>query len=176
MTKDARDHLSARGFWSCARRASGRSRGGRPPFCASGGAMDFDVRAVDRHGPNHAGRAGQRVKDGSPDALAAPSIEAVVDRRVRSIVGRAIAPARARTQHVHDPADDSSIVDTVRAAPATWHQRFNPLPFRITQPIKLLPHQGLPESEALNHNSSRVGILIEYRPFCNGPDDVKPPE
>src|SRR5579863_1342257 len=164
MTKDAPDHLSARGFWSCVRRASGRSRGGRPPFCASGGAMDFDVRAVDRHGPNHAGRAGQRVKDGSPDALAAPPIEAVVDRRVRSIVGRAIAPARTRTQHVHDPADDSSIVDTARATPATGHQRLNPLPFRIAQPIELLPHQGLPESEALNHNSSRVGILIEYKP------------
>jgi hypothetical protein len=28
----------------------------------------------------------------------------------------------------------------------------------------LLPHQGLLDSEALNHNSSRAGILIEYRP------------
>jgi hypothetical protein len=28
----------------------------------------------------------------------------------------------------------------------------------------LLSHHGLLESEALNHNSSRVGILIEYRP------------
>lgn len=126
--------------------------------------MDFDVRAVDRHGPDHAGRAGQRVKDGGPDALAAPPIEAVVDRRVGTVVGRAIAPAGARTQHMHDPADDSAIVDTVRTTPATRHQRLNPLPFRIAKPIELLPHQGLPESEALNHNSSRVGILIEYRP------------
>jgi hypothetical protein len=164
MTKDARDHLSARGFWSCARRASGRSRGGRPPFCASGGAMDFDVRAIDRHGPDHSGRAGQRVKDASPDALAAPAIEAVVNRRVGSIVGRTIAPACARPQHVHDPADDPAIVNPVRASPATWHQGLNPLPFRIAQPIELLSHHGLLESEALNHNSSRVGILIEYRP------------
>jgi len=164
MTKDARDRLLARGFWSYARRASDRSRGGRPPFCASGGAMDFDVRAVDRHGPHHAGRAGQRVKDSGPDALAAPPIEAVVDRRVGSIVGRTIAPARARAQHMHNSTDDSAIVDTVCAAPSTWHQRFNPLPFRIAQPIELLPHQGLLVSEALNHNSSRGGILIEYRP------------
>ena len=56
-----------------------QSRGGRPPFCASGGAMDFDVCAVDRRGPDHAGRARQRVKDISPDALSAPPIEAVVD-------------------------------------------------------------------------------------------------
>jgi len=126
--------------------------------------MDLDVRAVDRHGPDHAGRAGQRVKDGGPDTLAAPTIEAVVNRRVGTVLGRAIAPARPRPQHVHDPADDPTIVDTVRAASATRHQRFNPLPLRIAQPIKLPSHQGLLESEALNHNSSHVGILIEYRP------------
>src|SRR5271154_1318897 len=162
MTEDAPDRLSARGFWSCARRANGRSRGGRPPFCASGGAMDLDVRAVDRHGPDHAGRARQRIKDIGPDALSAPTIEAVVDRRVGAISQRAIPPAPARTQHVHDPADDPAIIDPMRAAPATRHQRFNPLPLRIAQPIELLPHEGLLDSEALNHNSSRAGILIEY--------------
>ena len=58
--------------------------------------MDLDVGAVDRHGPDHAGRAGQRVKDVGPDALAAPAIEAVVDRRIGAIVGRAIPPTCAR--------------------------------------------------------------------------------
>ena len=128
--------------------------------------MDLDVGAVDRHGPDHAGRTSQRVKvkDVGPDALAAPTIEAVVNRRVGAIVGRAIPPTCARAQHMHDPADDPAIIDPMRAAPAPRHQAFNPLPLRIAQPIELLPHQGLLDSEALNHNPSRAGILIEYKP------------
>jgi len=161
---DAPDHLSARGFWSYARRASGRSRGGRPPFCASGGAVDLDVRTVDRHRPNHAGRTRQCIENIGPDALSAPTIEPVVDRRVGIIVRRTIAPPRARAQHMHDPADDPAVIDTMRAAPPSRHQWLNPFPIRIAQPIQLLPHQGLLDSEALNHNSSRAGILIEYRP------------
>src|SRR5579872_4440035 len=164
MPADAPDRPSARGFWSCARRASGRSRGGKPPFCAGGGAMDLNVRTIDRHRSDRAGRAGQRVKDGGPNALPAPTIEAVVDRRVGAVVGWAIPPTRARAQHVHDPADDPAIVDTMRTATTARHQRFNPPPLCIAQPIELLPHQRLLDSEALNHNSSRVGILIEYRP------------
>src|ERR1700691_2095822 len=126
-----------------------------PPFAP---ALSIDM------GSDHAGRAGQRVKDVGPNALAAPTIEAVVNRRVGAVVGRAIPPPRTRTQHVHDPTDDPAIIDAMRAAPAAWHQRLNPRPLRVTQPIELLPHQGLLDSEALNHNSSRVGILIEYRP------------
>ena len=56
------------------------------------------------------------------------------------------------------------LVAAMRAAPAPRHQAFNPLPLRIAQPIELLPHQGLLDSETLNHNSSRAEILIEYRP------------
>jgi len=126
--------------------------------------MDFDVRAVDRHRPDHAGRACQRVKDIGPDALPAPAIEAVIDRGVGAVVRRAIPPPRAGAQHVHDPADDPAIIDAMRATPATRHQPFNSLPFRVAQPIELLPHQDLLDSEALNHNSSRAGILIEYGP------------
>jgi len=126
--------------------------------------MGLDVRAVDRHGPDHAGRAGQGVKNVGPDALAAPTIEAVVDRRVGAIVGRAISPPGTRAQHVQDPADDLTIINAMSAPPAARHQRLNPLPLGIAQPIELLPHQGLLDSEALNHNSGRAGIFIEYRP------------
>jgi hypothetical protein len=38
------------------------------------------------------------------------------------------------------------------------------IPFAVAQPIKLLPHQGLLDLEALNHNSGRAGIFIEYGP------------
>src|SRR3984893_17330965 len=65
---------------------------------------------------------------------------------------------------MHDPADDPAIIDAMRTTPAARHQGFNPLPLRIAQPIELLPHQGLLDSEVLNHNSSGAGTLIEYRP------------
>src|SRR5580692_6453387 len=149
MTAASPDRPSVRGFWSCARRASGRSHGGRPPFSASGGAMDLDMRGVDRHGSDHAGRPGQCVKNIGPDALAAPTIEAVVDRRVGTIIGRTIPPTRTRAQHVHDTTDDPAVVDAMRPAPAARHQRLNPSPLRIAQPIELLPHQGPPRFGSL---------------------------
>jgi hypothetical protein len=62
---------------------------------------------------------------------------------------------------VHDPADHTTIVHPMGTTPPVRQQRFKPLPFRLAQPIKLLPHQGLLDSEALNHNSGRAGILIE---------------
>ena len=149
MRAGAPDHLSARGFWSCARRASGRSRGGRPPFCAGSRAVRLDVCGIDRHCPDHAGRAGQRVENASPHTLPAPTVEAVVNRRIRAVIGRAIAPTRARAQHVHDPADHTPIIDTVRPTSTPWQQWPNPPPLCIVQPIELLPHQGLPRFGSL---------------------------
>jgi hypothetical protein len=60
---------------------------------------------------------------------------------------------------VDDPADHAPVINPVRPTPAARQQRLDPLPFLIAQPIELLSHQGLPESEALNHNSLRAGIL-----------------
>jgi hypothetical protein len=74
---------------------------------------------------------------------------------------------------VHDPADHTPVINAMSPAPvinamspapATRHQRLDPLPIRIGKPIELLLHQGFLDSEALNHNSARVGILIEYGP------------
>jgi hypothetical protein len=158
------DRQSTHGFWSCGRRASDRSRAGRPPFCARSRAMRLDVCAVDRHCPHHAGRPRQRVENIAPDALSAPTVEAIVDRRVGAVVRWTIPPTRARAQHVHDPADNAPIIDTVGSTPTLRQQGFKPLPLRIVKPIELLPHQGLLDSEALNHNLRRAGILIEYRP------------
>src|SRR5678815_2839642 len=44
------------------------------------------------------------------------------------------------------------------SASATRHQRLDPLPFRIAQPVKLFPHHGLLDSEALNHTLALAGI------------------
>jgi hypothetical protein len=51
--------------------------------------------------------------------------------------------SRHRAQHVHDPADYPPVIDPVRAALPARQQWLKPLPFRLAQPIKLLPHQSL---------------------------------
>jgi hypothetical protein len=52
------------------------------------------------------------VKDAAPELPAGP---AVVDRRRRSVFGRAVLPAAACLQYVKDAADDAAIVDPARA-------------------------------------------------------------
>jgi hypothetical protein len=59
---------------------------------------------------------------------------------------------------VHDPTDHTPVIDAMSSASATRHQRLDPLPFRIAQPVKLFPHHGLLDSEALNHTLALAGI------------------
>ena len=60
-----------------------------------------DVRSVDR--------------DCAPDTLPAPSIGAVVDRRVRPILRWAVPPTRADPQHVDYPRDHTPVAHPIRA-------------------------------------------------------------
>src|ERR1700730_1297888 len=136
-------HRSARGAGTSARRASGRSPGGRPPFSAGGRAVRLDVRAVDCCRAVDAAVTGQRLENLKPQPLPAPAIEAVVDRRVRAIGSRTIAPPRARAQHVHDPADNAPIINPMRTASTARQQRLDPSPLRIAQPRNPL-HRKLP--------------------------------
>lgn len=88
--------------------------------------MGFDVGGVDGHGSDLASRTGQGVED----ILSTPAIKAVVDRRIRAELRRAVAPARTRAQHVHGPADDPPVIDAMGAASASRQERLNPFPFR----------------------------------------------
>src|SRR5690349_13137680 len=110
MRKVCNQGRSARGFSWSAHRASGRSPVHAPPFSAARRAMRFDRGGVD--GQTHAvlAAAGESFKDRLPMSALGPAIETIVDRRVRTIVGRAIAPACATLKHVNDTADDASIV------------------------------------------------------------------
>jgi hypothetical protein len=79
--------------------------------------VSLDVGAVDGDRADDAGRAGQSLEHLKPDTLPAPTVEAVVDRRVRPVFRRAVSPAGATSQHVHDAADNAAIIHTVRTAP-----------------------------------------------------------
>lgn len=92
-------------------------------------------------------------------------MEAVVDRRVRSILGWAVAPARADPQHVHDARDHSSIIDPPRALAPLGQQRLDLRPLRITQPRQLSRHQSLLLShKALNQRRRSRATLLSTEP------------
>src|ERR1700724_2732028 len=62
----------------------------------------------------------------------------------------------------------------MRAAPAPRHQTFNPLPLRIAQPIKLLPHQGLLDSEALITTQAALESLLSTDPSADSEKKHEP--
>ena len=125
---------SARGFSWFAHRVSGRSLVHAPPFSATRRAMRFDRGRVD--GQSHAvlAAAGERLKDRLPMSALGPAIKAIVDRRVRTIVGRTIAPACAALEHMNDTADNASIVIARWASLVRWQMRLNLSPLLVVQP------------------------------------------
>src|SRR6185437_16563761 len=122
--------------------------------------MDFDVSRIDGGRSVHPGGSRQRIKDIGPDPLTAPAIEAIIDRRVRSVDFRAITPARPTSEHIDDPADHTAIVDAMSPFPPPWQQRFYPPPFRIAEPVDLLCHSSLPSAEKLESQS-----LFRWNPY-----------
>ena len=98
------------GTWSkIYRQAGSQQRNGSAG--AGSRAMGLYIGAVDGDGPAKAAVCDQGVVDALPDLAPRPAIEAVVDRGVGAVFGRAIAPAAPGLQDVDDPADDATVVD-----------------------------------------------------------------
>ena len=96
--------------------------------------MRFDVRGVDHlriYGATPAGKLSEQV---FPDPTSCPAHKAIVDRRRRTIFGRAIAPTAASLQHMNDAADDAAIICTLNAANIRRQMGLDPLPLFIVQP------------------------------------------
>ena len=66
-----------------------------------------------------------------PDPSPGPTREAVVNRRVRTVLRRAILPTAAALEHVHDLADHAAIVFPLDAAHIRGQVRLNPIPVLI---------------------------------------------
>lgn len=92
----------AHGPWSSIRRVTGRAPAPSAPFCAEGGTLGLDVSAVDRRALRHRASRHQRLQQLQPKTPARRTVEPIVDRRRRPILGQAIAPAAAHLQHVQD--------------------------------------------------------------------------
>jgi hypothetical protein len=135
---------SARGFSWCVRHASGRSPVRAPPFSAAGGAMRLDRGGVDRQRYAVLAAIGQGFEDLRPTSAFGPAIEAIVDGRVGTILGWAIAPAGAALEHVDDAANDPPIVISFGSGQVRWKMRCNARPLPVIQPEQPCAHHSLP--------------------------------
>jgi hypothetical protein len=70
--------------------------------------VSFDRCRVEREHHGILARFSQGFKDCAPSAALGPAIEAIVDRGVRAVFARTIAPSGAGLQHVNDAAEDAA--------------------------------------------------------------------
>jgi len=141
---------SARGSWSCARRASGRWPGCAPPFSARGRAVRLHGRGVDKHLGRGTAGAGQSMEEIDPDSLGGPADIAVIKRLAWPIVRRRIDPAPAGLQDMDDAADHAAVVNSRLASRIRRQIRLDPRELRLREPETIPIHpRFLPE--AVNH-------------------------
>ena len=93
--------------------------------------MSFNRGRVERKRDGIFAGLGQRFKDRAPSSALCPTVEAIVDRRVRPVLRWTIAPPRTRLQHVNDAADDAPIVVPIRSRQSRRQVRFYPRPLLI---------------------------------------------
>lgn len=162
MRKVYNQGRSARGFSWSARRASGRSPVHAPPFSAARRAMRLNRGGVDRQSQAVPAAAGERFKDCLPMSALGPAIETIIDRRVRTIVGRTIAPACTALKHMNDTADNASIVIARRAGLVRWQMRLYLSPLLVVEPEQSFTHRSRPRR--INSAQGNQSSLIRYRP------------
>ena len=123
--------------------------------------MSLDRGGVERQGDGFLAQFRQGLEDRTPSSPLGPAIEAIVDRGVRAVFIRAIAPTRPRLQHMNDAADDAPIVLALRPRQSCRQVRLDARPLPSVQPKQTLTHSLAPKplTGASNHM-----FLIRYRP------------
>src|SRR5262249_27884211 len=114
------------------------------PFSTRCRTMRFHVRGIDHLrvcGPSVPGELPEQV---FPDAAPRPAHKPIIDLCRRTILGRAIAPATAALQHVHNAADDAAIVHPLDAPDIRRQMRLDPFPLLIAQPKQVAAHDPNP--------------------------------
>jgi hypothetical protein len=162
MRKVCNQDHSVRGFSWSAHRASGRLPVHAPPFppLAERCAL-IEVESMDKVTPSFPQRA-SASKIAAQWPRLAQRLEAIVDRRVRTIVGRTIAPACAALKHVNDTADNASIIIARRASLVRWQMRLNLSPLLVVQPEQPLAHRS--PSHRINSVRGNQKLRNRYRP------------
>jgi hypothetical protein len=106
--------------------------------------MRFHVRGVDHLRVCGSSVSSKLPEQVFPDATPRPAHKAIIDRCRRSILGRAIAPATAAFQNMHDAADDAAVVRPLDAPYIRRQMRFDSSPLFVAQPKQVPAHNPDP--------------------------------
>ena len=125
--------------------------------------MRFYVRRIDHlHvcGSSVSGKLSEKV---FPDATPRPADKAIIDRRRRTILGRAIAPAATGFQDMHDTADNTPIVNSLDTSHIRRQIRLNPLPLLVAQPKQVLAHDPDPPKTESGAYGIRIALSQQQK-------------
>jgi hypothetical protein len=107
--------------------------------------VDLDAATVDEQPVWHILAARQRAEDTFPYAAFGPADEPVVERLLRPIDIGTVGPAPAALQSMDDPAQHTTIVNTLPATHIRRQKRLDPSPLHIRKPEVIChfiaPHQ-----------------------------------
>ena len=155
----------------CALRASGQQPASAPPFSARCRAMRFHVRGVDHLCVCGSSVSSKLPEQVFPDATSRPAHKAIIDRCRRSILGRAIAPATAAFQNMHDAANDAAVVRPLDAPYIRRQMRFDPSPLLVAQPKQFPAHNPDPPSTTNQDRIVRAKKLMSSDPSSSAQVD-----
>jgi hypothetical protein len=96
--------------------------------------MDFHVTAVERHLTGRIGCSGDRREYRLPNASLAPARKPIVDRLVRSVLARTVLPTTPNALHMHDTAQNPSIILALWATLIGRQMRLNFRPLFVVKP------------------------------------------
>ena len=106
--------------------------------------MCLDVCGVDHLRVRRTPRPGQLPEQVLPQPATRPAHKAVIDRRRRAIFGRTITPAASALENMHDPADDTPVVNPLDPANIGRQIRLDPNPLLVVQPKQIPAHDPDP--------------------------------
>jgi hypothetical protein len=109
-------------------------------------------------------KSGQFPEQVFPQAAPRPAHEPIIDRRRRTVLGRAIAPAAAAFENVHDAADDPAIINPLHTANIGRQVRLDPSPLIVAQPKQILAHDPDPFPKTNQDRIVSAGKLMSSDP------------
>src|SRR5262245_41615245 len=93
-----------------------------------------------------------------------PAHKAIINRCRRTILGRAITPATAAFQHMHNTADHAAIIRPLDPAYICRQMRFDPLPLLIAKPKQVPGHDPNPLPKTNQDRIVRAEKLMSSDP------------
>ena len=101
--------------------------------------MSIDRCAVERQHKRTTTGLGQRLENCPPSISFGPTIEAIVDCRIRTVIARAIALASARLHHMNDATEDAPVIVALGSLQSTRQMRRHASPLLLSRSPPRLP-------------------------------------